>query len=154
MQADVAVAEAEPRLAAELAGRGERVPGLVGAPPAALLVGHARKGVEHAVEVGRDVEPEHLDVVADVADHRDVVRVDDRHDAPKEARAADAARQHGHSHAAAPRRIAASTARVLGPTRPASRSRSATVSTSSIRFGASTARDGPSAANRAALPRP
>ena len=80
----------------------ERVPGLVGAAPAALLVGHARERVEDAVEVGRDVQAEHLDVVADVADHRHVGRVDDRDDAAQEARAADAAREHGDLHAAAP----------------------------------------------------
>ena len=77
MEAEVAVAEPEPRLAAELAGRLERVPGLVGAAPAALLVGDARERVEDAVEVGRDVQAEHLDVVADVAYDGDVVRVDD-----------------------------------------------------------------------------
>ena len=42
MQADVAVAELEPGLAAELRDRSERLPGLVGPAPAALLVGEAR----------------------------------------------------------------------------------------------------------------
>ena len=52
----------------------ERVPRLAGAPPAALLVGEPGERVEHGVEIGRDVQAEHLDVVADVADHRQVGR--------------------------------------------------------------------------------
>ena len=53
----------------------------------------------------------------------------------EEPRAADAAREHGHLHAAALARREASTLRVCGPRRGSSRSRSATVSTSSMRFG-------------------
>ena len=121
----------------------ERVPGLVGAPPAALLVGDAGERVEDAVEIGRDVQAEHLDVVAHVAYDGYVVRFDYRDDAAQEPRAADAAREHGRPSRGGP----AGAARRARCARPraeplASRSRSATVSTSSIRFGASTVRDG------------
>src|SRR5205814_1824127 len=59
VQAEVEVAELEPRFAAEPLDRLERVPRLPGAAPAALLVREARERVEDAVEVGRDMEPEH-----------------------------------------------------------------------------------------------
>ena len=72
----------------------------------------------------------------------DVARIDDRDEAAQEPGAADAARENGDLHAAASRGSAASTLRVRGPSRDARRARSATVSTSSTRFGASTTRDG------------
>ena len=50
---------------------------LVGPPPAALRVDQIAERVEQAVEVGRDVEPEDLDVVADVADHGQLARLED-----------------------------------------------------------------------------
>ena len=52
VQPEVAVAEPEPRLAAELADGLERVPGLVGAAPALRLVEPPGEGVEDRVEVG------------------------------------------------------------------------------------------------------
>ena len=70
VEADVSVAELEPGLLAELLRSSERVPGLVCAPPAALLVGESRQRVEQRVEVRRDVQAEDLDVVADVPDDR------------------------------------------------------------------------------------
>ena len=70
VEAEVAVAELEPRLSAEPGDDFHRLPGLVRPPPPALLVRDAGERVEDAVEVRRDVEAEHLDVVADVADHR------------------------------------------------------------------------------------
>ncbi len=132
----------------------ERVPGLVGTAPTALLVGDAGERVEDAVEVGRDVQPEHLDVVTHVAYDGYVARFDYRESAAEEPRAPDAAREDGCLHAAAPVRSVVRTLRVRGPSRPRRRSRSEVVSTSSMRFGASTVRDGPSAANRFALPGP
>ena len=68
------------------AARGfERLPRLAGAPPAALRVVEAGEGVEHGVEVGRDVQPEHLEVVADVADHRQLTRARARRGGPPRA---------------------------------------------------------------------
>ena len=72
VEAEIAVAEPEPVLAAEGRDRAERFPRLAGPAPAALLVVEAGEGVEDAVEVGRDRHPEHLEVVADVADDRQI----------------------------------------------------------------------------------
>src|SRR5690242_9607550 len=51
MQAEVAVAEPEPRVAAELLDARECIPRLVRATPAALLVRDSCERVEHAVEI-------------------------------------------------------------------------------------------------------
>ncbi len=94
MHAKVAVTELEPRLAAELGHDLHRLPGLVRATPAALLVGNSGERVEDAVEVGRDMEAEHFDVVTDVADHRHRRRLHDLDEAAQKPRAADAAGKH------------------------------------------------------------
>src|SRR5262249_57289253 len=135
VDAEVEVAEPEPALAAELGDGLERLPGLARAAPALRLVEAAGERVEDRVEVGRDVEPEHLEVVADVAHDRQLARVDRLRDRPCEPRAAEAAGQDDDVHRAEPVRSAASAAAVFGPTSPSTRSRSASVSTSSARFG-------------------
>src|SRR5262249_15179537 len=99
MERKVSVADREPVLSAECTDGFERIPGLVAAPPPALRVGEARERVENRVEVGRDVEAEHLDVVADVADHRRRLCPNDVHDAKDEARPANASRENGDVHA-------------------------------------------------------
>ena len=119
----------------------------------------AGERVEDAVEVGRDVEAEHLDVVADVADDRQLGRVDRLGQ-----RAREAVRRRGRPRGrrpsrGEPARSASSAARCAAPSRPSSRSRSASVSTSSTRFGiaaiaASTPSRSARARNRSALPRP
>ena len=154
MEAEVEVAEHEPALAAPGARRLERLPGLAGAPPAALGVVEPGEAVEHRVEVGRDVEAEHLEVVADVADHRQLARREHVVEAGRELRAADAAREQDDLHD-----VTAASARVREPARTPMRSRSAAVSTSSRRFGRSRSwTTSPSAVacalNRAALPGP
>ncbi len=154
VQTDVAITEPEPRLAAERGDRVERLPALAGPAPPTLFVGEARERVEDAVQIGRDSKPQHLEVVRDVADDRDAGRIDDPDEPAEKPRAADATRESDNLHAAAPRCSATSTRRVFGPTRGARRRRSSSVSTSSLRFGTSTRRDGPSAANRSALPGP
>ena len=106
VQADVAVAEPEPGLAAELRDRLERLPRLAGAAPAALLVGEPRQRVEDAVEVGRDPQAQHLEVVRDVADDGDVVRIDDTEQPAQEPRPTDAAREDCDVHAAVSSRSA------------------------------------------------
>ena len=153
MESQVAVAELEPGLAAQQPDRFARVPGLTRTPPAALVVTEPAEGVEQRVEVGRDVEAVHLEVVADVGDHGHVAGLDDLRQRLHEAGAADAACQDGELHLAPERRLA-SAARVFEPTRGSSRSRSSSVSTSSVRFGISTNLDGASARKRAALPGP
>ena len=158
MEPQVAVAEREPVLAAERAGRLECAPGLVAAAPAAPLVGDARERVEDRVEVGRDVQAEHLDVVADVADHARRGGSCDVDDAADEARAADAAGKNCDVHT----RLPSSSARhacVRGPARSWSRVRSSIVSTSSARFGSATdtasiPSEAACAQNRSELPGP
>ena len=54
--------------------------------------------VEDGVEVGRDVQAEHLDVVADVADDRHARRVDGLDEPAREAGAADAAGEERDLH--------------------------------------------------------
>src|SRR5689334_10088531 len=124
------------------------MPRLVRAAPAALLVSETGQRVEDAVEVGRNVEAEDLDVVPDVSDHGHVRRIDDVDEAPQEPSASDTAREHDDLHAGT--FSSASTDLVAGPTRSATRSRSAIVSTSSTRFSSSTCLS----PNRAALPGP
>jgi hypothetical protein len=92
MQSQVAIAEAEPRLAAEGGNRLERLPRLAGAAPAALLVVHAGQRVKDGVEIRGDVESEYVDVVSHVADDRDGSRADQLNESAYEPRAADAAR--------------------------------------------------------------
>ena len=117
VEADVAVAEPEPRLAAERADRVERVPGLVRSAPAALLVVQSRERVQDAVEVGRDVHAEHLEVVADVSDHRDVGRRDALDDGAREPAAAHTSREDDGLHATGARPAMASAICVRGPVR-------------------------------------
>ena len=101
MQADVAVAELEPRLAAVCGRRLERVPRLVRAPPATLVVRQPGECVEHAVEVGRDRETEDLEIVADVDDRGHVCGVEHVDETAQETRATDAACENGDLHARA-----------------------------------------------------
>ena len=66
---------------------------LVRAAPARASSSTPGERVEDRVEIGRDVEAEHLEVVADVADDRHVARVDVSVSARAKPRAADAARR-------------------------------------------------------------
>jgi len=75
-------------------------------------------------------------------------------DAAQEPRATDAAREDRDVHAADGRSREASARRVCAPTRSPRRTRSSSVSTSSIRFGASSCLVSASPAKRAALPGP
>ena len=99
VEPDVAVAEPEPVLAAQARRRLERVPRLVGPPPATLGVDEPGERVEQAVEVRRDVEPEDLEVVADVADDGELAGLEDAGEAAREAGAAAAAREEDDPHA-------------------------------------------------------
>ena len=77
----------------------ERIPALAGAPPASLGVDQPAERVEEAVEIGRDVQPEDLEVVAHVADHGQLARREDGGEPTCEASSAAAARQQDDSHA-------------------------------------------------------
>ena len=84
------------------ARRLERLPRLAGPPPAALGVVQPGEAVEDGVEVGRDVQAEHLEVVADVADHRQLARREHVVEPGRELRAADAAGEEDDVHRCAP----------------------------------------------------
>ena len=73
VEPDVAISESEPALPAQPAGELEGVRRLVADTPATLLVEKPRERIEHRVEVRGDVQPENLDVVADVDDRRDLL---------------------------------------------------------------------------------
>jgi hypothetical protein len=91
VEAEVEVAEPEPVLPAPRACGFERVPRLPGTAPAAPLVEQARQRVQEAVEIGRDVHPQHLDVVADVADDRELAGREHVPQPPREAGSSTAA---------------------------------------------------------------
>ena len=98
VETDVAVAEREPALAAEPLGHA-RAPGTLSSPyaPAAFLVEEAGERVEDGVEVGRDVQAEDLDVVADVHDRRHALRADRPRERVHEPRASETAAEDGTS---------------------------------------------------------
>jgi hypothetical protein len=85
MQPEIAVAEPKSGLGAELVRGADRLPRLVLAPPAALLVEPAGERVEDRVQIGRDVKPKHLDVVTDVADDRQLLGIDRLRECTREA---------------------------------------------------------------------
>ena len=86
------------------------VPRLVRPAPAALRVDETGERVEQAVEIGRDVEAEDLDVVADVADHRELAGREHGCESSGEACATAAAREQDDPHAGTAR-----SARVRAP---------------------------------------
>ena len=115
----------------------ERVPRLPGPTPARSSSLQTRERVEDRVEIRGHVQTEHLDVVADVADHGQLAGREHGLEPARETRAADAARKQRDPH-----RAAATSARVRRPRAAARRSRSAAVSTSSLSSGISTTRNG------------
>src|SRR5690242_5916768 len=98
MEADVAVAEPEPVVAAELGDRLERTPALVGTAPTTVVVGAARERVEDAVQIGRDPKSQQLDVVRHVAYDGNVAWIDDTDETAQEPGATDAAREDRDVH--------------------------------------------------------
>src|SRR5690348_5298086 len=98
MQTDVEIPQPEPALSAPGRGGRERVPGLARPPPAAFLVVQVGKRVENRVEVRRDMEAEHLDVVADVADHGELTGREGGLEAAREAGPADTPGEKGDLH--------------------------------------------------------
>ena len=95
VETDVAVAQPEPVGAAPSSGRLERVPALPGATPASLGVDQPAERVQEAVEIGRDVQPEDLEVVADVADDGQLPGRQDGGESTCEASSAATARRAG-----------------------------------------------------------
>ena len=91
MQSEVAVTEREPGGASELGNGVESLPRLPEAAPPALLVGKPGERVQDAVEVGRDVETEDLEVVRHVAYDGNVDWIDNTDEPTEKPRSADAA---------------------------------------------------------------
>ena len=150
VEPDVAVTQPEPVLPSEARRGLERVPGLAGTPPAAVGVDEPAERVDEAVEIGRDVESEDLDVVTDVADDRELSGLEDRVEASRETRTAASSGQQDDLHAGTAR-----SARVRGPSTAASRrSRSTSKSTSSSSSGIAMVANGACARKRSALPEP
>ena len=99
VRGQVAIAEAEPVLAADPGQLVHDRPALAGHAPSGLPVVHAGQGVGDRVEVGADVQAVQDHVVADVDDGRDVGRRHDAHEPREHPGGPDAAAQ-GHQHAA------------------------------------------------------
>ncbi len=74
MDRQVAIAEAEPILAAERGQRFHERPGLVLPAPSQLRVVEAGKRVHQGVGVRRDMQAEMLEIVADIGDDKQIVR--------------------------------------------------------------------------------
>src|SRR3954451_499889 len=68
MRRQIAVAKLEPSLAAEPLQRRHEIPGLAGEAPAALEIVLVGEGVQHRVDVGRDVQAEMNEIVGGVDD--------------------------------------------------------------------------------------
>ncbi len=66
MRRQIAVAELEPGRAAELLHRCHEIPGLAGESPTAFRIVPVGKGIEHRVDVGRDVQAEMDEIVGGV----------------------------------------------------------------------------------------
>ena len=109
MKAEIPVAETKPLIPSPGGRRLEGVPGFVGSSPAALRVDEPAERVEQAVQVGRDVQAEDVDVVTDVSDDGQLPRLEDRVEPSRDARATAPAREQDDLHAGT-----ASSARVRG----------------------------------------
>ena len=123
VEPEVEVAEQEPALAAPLAPPSSSVRQRLARPtPAAFLVVEPGERVEHRVEIGRDVHAEHLDVVADVADHRQLAGRERRRGARARA---SRRRRRPRGTRPSPGRALRATPACVGPPRGPMRSRSA-----------------------------
>src|SRR5437016_113100 len=77
MRREIAVAEAEPGLAAQGFERRHKGPGLAAAPPAEFGVVVARERVEQRIEIRRDLKPEMHEIIARIGDDGQRVRRQD-----------------------------------------------------------------------------
>jgi hypothetical protein len=102
MRGQIAIAEIEPRRFAKARHPTKGVKRLVGQPPAACEVDHAGERVADRVEVGRNVEPPDLRVVARVDDDGQIARVEELGEPPHQLRGARAAREGHGVHGGAP----------------------------------------------------
>ena len=96
MHGEVAVAEPEPGLAAELLERRHERPGLVAAAPAGLRIVETGQRIGQGVEVGSDMQAEMLEIIAGIGHHRETAGRQHARQAERQLGAADAARQRQH----------------------------------------------------------
>ncbi len=96
MQSDIAIAEAEPGLAAERLHRFHERPGFVVPAPAKFAIGQPGQRIGDGIDIGRNRQAEMLEIVAGVDDDQQVLGRHDARQAQSELGAADAAgRDHG-----------------------------------------------------------
>ena len=93
MQRQIAIAEPKPVLAAERADAVHERPGLVTPAPAGSGIVDARERVGQRVDIGRDVQPKMLEIVAGVGDHEQFFGRQDAAQTERQFRATDAAGQ-------------------------------------------------------------
>ena len=91
--AKIAVAEAEPGLAAQRTDRLHERPGLVAPAPAGRRIVEAGQRIDQRVDIGRDGQAEMLEIVAGVGDDQQIVRRQHAAQAQRQLGAADAAGQ-------------------------------------------------------------
>src|SRR2546422_712237 len=120
MRGEVALAQVERRLGAEVAHRLEAAERLAREAPAAGRVEPTRERVHHGVEVGGNVETPDLGVITGVADHGERTPRDRGREAAQELRRARATGDRGQAHVTRAWLPAASRARCrrATPSRP------------------------------------
>ena len=96
MKRQVAIAKAEPILAAERGQRFHERPGFVCRPQPSFALSRPGERVHQRVGIRRDMQAEMLEIVADIGDDKKIVRLDDPAQTKRELGAADAARERHH----------------------------------------------------------
>ena len=89
----IAIAKLKPGLAPQLAQRTHHLPCFLRPPPSPLRISDAAERIKYSVEIGRDVEPEMLEVISGVDDHRQLLGIERAIKAEREFGAADATAQ-------------------------------------------------------------
>ena len=77
MNREIAIAETKPILAAERGKRLHERPGLVPPAPSELRVVEAGQRVHQRVGVRRDMQAEMLEIIADIGDDKQILRLND-----------------------------------------------------------------------------
>src|ERR1700722_8435546 len=96
MNRKVAIAKAKPILAAKRRERFHERPCFVLPAPAELRIVEAGERVHQRVGVGRDMQAEMLEIIADIGDDDEILRLRDPAQAQRELGAADAAGERDH----------------------------------------------------------
>ena len=90
MDRQIAVSKAEPIFAAERGQRFHERPRLVAPAPSQLLVVEAGERVHQRVGIGRDMQAQVLEIIADIGHDHEIVRRHDPAEAQRELGAPDA----------------------------------------------------------------